>query len=344
MKPGFASSEFYAVIAAKIVSALIVFGVLSASQSDQWQTAIGNAMIGAVAIWQLVSMAKAYVEARTSQKHAVLGAASNKPNEPPSRSSGGSALKAALWFLVLVGMFAAPGLASAQAPAVRESVATFGYRRQLENRLKNLEKGGQQQAPAPAAPQSDPAPATSILIQQLGQQIAQLQATVQAMQLRQSAPASPAPAPQAAPQAAPVAPQFYYLPSPNAPTQPQMQPPQYAMPINPPQQVLPIAPPQYIIPIQPPQYVLPIQPQQQVLPIHPPQFQIVPQPARPAQPQALPAAPQMQLPGPVAPVAPLPAPVVPAPLIGPPQQLLPAPAPSGYQRFATWRPPARTAR
>ncbi len=72
MQPGVKTSEFMALVAAKLVSLLIVAGVISASQQDQWQTNVANALVGIIAIWQILAGVRAYIESRTGQKRIQL--------------------------------------------------------------------------------------------------------------------------------------------------------------------------------------------------------------------------------------------------------------------------------
>lgn len=315
LRTGYASSEFMAVVAAKLTTALVVLGVLRASQEAAWQTAIGNALMGAVAIWQLASMVRGYVEARTGHKAALLDVLrKNDDDEPPPTAGAPAAavpLKAALFFLILSGLLL-------PTPAFGQSAGDAGptpcasrlpWRRSLEQRLKTIEANQHQQQP----PQTDAA--LLALIQQLSAQTAELQRMVAALHAPKD-PAAPAPL------------HIYSPPLQQIPLggQPLQQIPLGGQP----HQLIPLGPaPQQHIYIGPP-------PEQQIPLGGQPMQQIPLAPTPPRQQIPLGAAPQLGD-GKPAPMSP-PGTVKPTP--GVPKMPEAAP-PTGYQHYSLWRPQAR---
>ncbi len=71
MKPGWQTSEFWAVIIGKVLSILVTLGVLTASQGASLGTAATNAVTGIAAIAAFAVMVRPYVQSRTMLKAAT---------------------------------------------------------------------------------------------------------------------------------------------------------------------------------------------------------------------------------------------------------------------------------
>ncbi len=323
VKPGWQTSECWVTALTQLIGALGVLGVLNTSEVTQLTGWVGKFTAAAIMLVALVYQATHYTAQRTRLK---------------KQASDGSGSSLPLGLLLVLGcLFLAAPAASAQPPG-RPAVHPTG----LQVGFVNLGclRGGQRQAPAPAAPQTDPATLAALnrLADQNSQLIAQNAQMLAMLQARQQqAPAQPLTAP------APVLPNqqlmapaplvFLLAPSPGVAGQPQQVipiagAPQQIIPIaGAPQQVLPIVgQPQQQIPLQgQPQQIINIQgPPQQRLPVLPQQPQqqlLTPAPSAPQQ-QLTPAPPQQQL-LPMPPATPVTGPAV------------------GMIRYSTWPVPAR---
>lgn len=72
VKPGIYSTESWMMFAAKLLSAMVAFGVLNASQSASALASVGNVVLGIATVLSFISGAKAYLQARTDLKTDAL--------------------------------------------------------------------------------------------------------------------------------------------------------------------------------------------------------------------------------------------------------------------------------